>query len=160
MPEVSGWQVILGLKIAVVAVTAILITSLIALWLGKYRLHGRINLAFFLLTLCWCDAASAGFCDFSFAGAGFFFPTLLSASLNVAPDRSVACEFFLEFTPAPIAIGLGAAAGIKRDMSASYSWSHARDRHESTHTIALVTFASPLKSRRPKPMTTLPTMRE
>ena len=51
MPEVSGWQVILGLKIAVVAVTALLFSSLIALSLGKYRLHGRMNLVFFLLTL-------------------------------------------------------------------------------------------------------------
>jgi hypothetical protein len=43
--------VILILKIAVVAVTVLWIASLFALLRGNYRLHGRINLAFFGLTL-------------------------------------------------------------------------------------------------------------
>ncbi len=43
--------VILILKIAVIAVTVLLGASLIALWRGKYRLHGRINMVFFVLTL-------------------------------------------------------------------------------------------------------------
>ncbi len=43
--------VILTLKIAVIAVTVLLIASLIALAMGKYRLHGRINLVFFILVL-------------------------------------------------------------------------------------------------------------
>jgi Ca2+/Na+ antiporter len=43
--------VILGLKIAVGLVTVLLTVSLIALALGKKRLHGRINLVFFILTL-------------------------------------------------------------------------------------------------------------
>ena len=43
-------NVILALKLAVVAVTLLLIASLIALVRGKYRLHGRINLFFFVLT--------------------------------------------------------------------------------------------------------------
>ncbi|MBI2804768.1 MAG: hypothetical protein HYX68_07270 [Planctomycetes bacterium] len=43
--------VILILKIAVGAVTVLWIASLVALALGKTRLHGRINLAFFALTL-------------------------------------------------------------------------------------------------------------
>jgi uncharacterized membrane protein YozB (DUF420 family) len=47
----TGPNVILALKIAVVAVTVLLLTSLVALWRGNYRLHGRINLAFFTLTL-------------------------------------------------------------------------------------------------------------
>ena len=47
----TGPQVILALKIAVTAVTLLLLASLIALWRGNYRLHGRINLAFFTLTL-------------------------------------------------------------------------------------------------------------
>ena len=42
--------VILVLKIAVVAVTLLLIASLIALAAGRYRLHGRINIVFFVLT--------------------------------------------------------------------------------------------------------------
>jgi uncharacterized membrane protein YozB (DUF420 family) len=49
--EVTGQQVILALKIAVAAVTVLLLISLGALWRGNYRLHGRINLVFFMLTL-------------------------------------------------------------------------------------------------------------
>jgi hypothetical protein len=44
-------NVILALKVAVVAVTLLLLGSLTALALGRYRLHGRLNLAVFLLTL-------------------------------------------------------------------------------------------------------------
>jgi uncharacterized membrane protein YozB (DUF420 family) len=47
----TGPQVILALKIAVTAVTLLLLTSLAALVRGNYRLHGRINLLFFGLTL-------------------------------------------------------------------------------------------------------------
>jgi hypothetical protein len=47
----TGPLVILTLKIAVVAVTLILLSSLAAVWAGRYRLHGRLNLAFFTLTL-------------------------------------------------------------------------------------------------------------
>ena len=47
----TGWNVILALKIAVAAVTAILTCSLIALSRGNFRLHGRLNLAFMILTL-------------------------------------------------------------------------------------------------------------
>ena len=43
--------VILILKIAVIAVTGLLIASLWALWRGNFRLHGRINIVFFALTL-------------------------------------------------------------------------------------------------------------
>lgn len=43
--------VILFLKIAVAAVTVLWIGSLIALARGNTRLHGRINIAFFCLTL-------------------------------------------------------------------------------------------------------------
>ncbi|MSU79716.1 MAG: hypothetical protein EXS16_16710 [Gemmataceae bacterium] len=43
--------VILILKIAVIAVTVLWLGSLIALALGKTRLHGRINIVFFALTL-------------------------------------------------------------------------------------------------------------
>jgi uncharacterized membrane protein YozB (DUF420 family) len=44
-------NVILLLKIAVAAVTLLLLASLAALARGNYRLHGRINLVFFALTL-------------------------------------------------------------------------------------------------------------
>jgi uncharacterized membrane protein YozB (DUF420 family) len=47
----TGPNVILTLKIAVSAVTLLLLSSLLALWRGNYRLHGRINLVFFTLTL-------------------------------------------------------------------------------------------------------------
>jgi hypothetical protein len=43
--------VILILKIAVIAVTVLLLSSFVALAKGNYRLHGRINMVFFLLTL-------------------------------------------------------------------------------------------------------------
>lgn len=43
--------VILILKIAVITVTGLLIASLWALWRGNIRLHGRINIVFFVLTL-------------------------------------------------------------------------------------------------------------
>lgn len=44
-------NVILTLKVAVVAVTVLLFVSLFALARGNYKLHGRINVAFFVLTL-------------------------------------------------------------------------------------------------------------
>ncbi len=53
----TGPNVILALKIAVALVTVILLASLVALLRGQYRLHGRLNLVFFILTL----AAVLGF---------------------------------------------------------------------------------------------------
>jgi hypothetical protein len=47
----TGPQVILTLKVLVFAVTMLFATSLVALARGNFRLHGRINTAFFLLTL-------------------------------------------------------------------------------------------------------------
>jgi hypothetical protein len=44
-------NVLLALKVAVVAVTILLGTSLVALARGQYRLHGRINVVFFTLSL-------------------------------------------------------------------------------------------------------------
>jgi uncharacterized membrane protein YozB (DUF420 family) len=43
--------VILALKVAVAAVTVLLLLSLAALARGRYWLHGRINVVFFTLTL-------------------------------------------------------------------------------------------------------------
>ncbi|MCS6852485.1 MAG: hypothetical protein NZ700_15085 [Gemmataceae bacterium] len=48
---ITGPEVILTLKIAVSAVTLLLLASLVALLRGNYRLHGRINVVFFTLTL-------------------------------------------------------------------------------------------------------------
>jgi uncharacterized membrane protein YozB (DUF420 family) len=48
---ITGPTVILALKVAVAAVTVLLLASLVALARGNYRLHGRINLGFFTLTL-------------------------------------------------------------------------------------------------------------
>lgn len=45
----SGPNLILSLKAAVVAVTLIFLCSLVALAAGRYRLHGRLNTAFFVL---------------------------------------------------------------------------------------------------------------
>lgn len=47
----SGPNVILTLQIAVGAVTVIFIAALAAIALGKQRLHGRLNIVFFVLTL-------------------------------------------------------------------------------------------------------------
>ena len=47
----TGPNVILALKVAVAAVTVILIASLVALARGRIRLHGRLNIVFFALTL-------------------------------------------------------------------------------------------------------------
>jgi uncharacterized membrane protein YozB (DUF420 family) len=47
----TAGNVILALKIAVSAVTVLLLISLVALLRGNIRLHGRINTVFFVLTL-------------------------------------------------------------------------------------------------------------
>lgn len=47
----TGPVVILALKVAVAAVTVLLLASLVAVARGQYRLHGRINVVFFTLTL-------------------------------------------------------------------------------------------------------------
>jgi uncharacterized membrane protein YozB (DUF420 family) len=44
-------NVLITLKVAVAAVTVLLLASLLALARGNYRLHGRINTVFFVLTL-------------------------------------------------------------------------------------------------------------
>jgi uncharacterized membrane protein YozB (DUF420 family) len=44
-------SVLLTLKVAVFAVTVLLLSSLVALARGNYRLHGRINVVFFTLSL-------------------------------------------------------------------------------------------------------------
>jgi uncharacterized membrane protein YozB (DUF420 family) len=48
---VTAENVLITLKVAVAAVTVLLLASLFALLRGNYRLHGRINTVFFVLTL-------------------------------------------------------------------------------------------------------------
>jgi uncharacterized membrane protein YozB (DUF420 family) len=47
----TGPQVILALKIAVGAVTVLLLAALVAIACGRRWLHGRINMVFFALTI-------------------------------------------------------------------------------------------------------------
>ena len=47
----NGSQIIITLKVLVVAVTILLIASLVALAFRRPRLHGHINTAFFALTM-------------------------------------------------------------------------------------------------------------
>lgn len=49
--SMNAGLILLILKIAVALVTVLWLASLVALALGKTRLHGRINLVFFALTL-------------------------------------------------------------------------------------------------------------
>lgn len=49
--QLNPGLIILVLKVAVAAVTVLLLASLVALAKGNIRLHGRINLVFFVLTL-------------------------------------------------------------------------------------------------------------
>ena len=51
MMVLSGPQVILILKILVGTVTVLLLSAVIAIAMGKRRLHGRINLVYFILTI-------------------------------------------------------------------------------------------------------------
>jgi uncharacterized membrane protein YozB (DUF420 family) len=48
MPQ--GATLILSLKVAVIAVTLLLLASLVVLYRGHIRLHGRLNVLFFILT--------------------------------------------------------------------------------------------------------------
>ncbi len=50
-PYLTGFQILLALRVAVASVTVLLLASLVALWHGRYRLHGRLNLCFFTLSL-------------------------------------------------------------------------------------------------------------
>ena len=47
----TGPDVVLALKAAVLAVTVLFSFSLVALARGQYRLHGQINMLFFVLTV-------------------------------------------------------------------------------------------------------------
>jgi len=47
----TGPEIILALKVLVSAVTVLFAASIVAIATGHRRLHGRINLAFFVLTM-------------------------------------------------------------------------------------------------------------
>ena len=47
----TGPEIILALKVLVSAVTVLFAASIVAIATGRRRLHGRINLAFFVLTM-------------------------------------------------------------------------------------------------------------
>ena len=47
----TGPEIILALKVLVSAVTVLFVASIVAIATGHRRLHGRINLAFFVLTM-------------------------------------------------------------------------------------------------------------
>jgi len=47
----TGPEIILALKVLVSAVTVLFAASIVAIVTGRRKLHGRINLAFFVLTM-------------------------------------------------------------------------------------------------------------
>ena len=47
----TGWNIILVLKVAVAGLTLLLLASFVPLSRGNYPLHGRINIVFAVLTL-------------------------------------------------------------------------------------------------------------
>jgi uncharacterized membrane protein YozB (DUF420 family) len=98
----SGPTIILALKVAVSAVTLLLLLSLVALARGNYRLHGRINLAFFILTV----------------GAVITFETLLQLGADVKSHMTAferaALNVHLCFAgPLPLVMGVMLYTGLK-----------------------------------------------
>jgi uncharacterized membrane protein YozB (DUF420 family) len=98
----SGPTIILALKVAVVAVTLILLAALFALWRGDYRLHGRLNLLFFVLTV----------------SAVLAFETLLQLGADVKGHMSdaqrLALNVHLCFAgPLPVVMGVMLYTGVK-----------------------------------------------
>ena len=51
LPVLSGPQIILTLKVLVVAVSVLFAAAIVAIAMGRKKLHGRINTAFFILTM-------------------------------------------------------------------------------------------------------------
>jgi hypothetical protein len=62
----TGPQIILTLKVLVATVTVLLLASLVALLLGKPRLHGQLNTVFFVLTMATV-VAFEGLIQFGFS---------------------------------------------------------------------------------------------
>ena len=98
----SGPTIILALKIAVAAVTLLHLCSLAALARGNYRLHGKINLLFFVLTV----------------SAVVVFETLLRLGADVTSHmdefQRAALNVHLCFAaPLPIVMGVMLYTGLK-----------------------------------------------
>jgi uncharacterized membrane protein YozB (DUF420 family) len=98
----TGPTIILALKIAVSAVTLILLAALWALARGNYRLHGRLNLLFFVLTV----------------SAVIAFETLLQLGADVKGHMNeaqlLALNIHLCFAgPLPVVMGVMLFTGLK-----------------------------------------------
>ena len=98
----SGPVIILTLKLAVVAVTFILLAALVALVRGNYRLHGRLNLLFFILTV----------------SAVLGFETLLQLGADVKSHMTAAERLALQVHlcfagPLPVVMGVMLYTGLK-----------------------------------------------
>jgi uncharacterized membrane protein YozB (DUF420 family) len=98
----TGPTIILALKVAVSAVTLILLAALIALARGNYRLHGRLNLLFFVLTV----------------SAVIAFETLLQLGADVKGHMNevqlLALNIHLCFAgPLPVVMGVMLYTGLK-----------------------------------------------
>lgn len=98
----SGSTIILSLKILVTVVTVLFVASLAALAARKVRLHGRINIAFFLLTV----------------STVFAFELLLRIGTDVtsqfSPDAKKWLRIHLLFSiPATILLPIQFVCGIK-----------------------------------------------
>ncbi len=98
----TGPVIILALKIAVIAVTLLLIAALVALARGNYRLHGRINLLFFILTV----------------SAVIGFETLLQLGADVKSHMNeaerIALKVHLCFAgPLPVVMGVMLYTGLR-----------------------------------------------
>jgi uncharacterized membrane protein YozB (DUF420 family) len=98
----TGPTIILILKIAVCAVTVVLLAALVALGRGNVRLHGRLNLLFFILTV----------------SAVIAFETLLQFGADVKghmnESQRLALNIHLCFAgPLPVVMGIMLWTGLK-----------------------------------------------
>lgn len=108
----TGPNVILALRLAVAAVTVLFVASLLALARGNTRLHGRINTAFFVLTL----VALLGLEVIT----RVLSPTLFQDYFREFPERRLALRVHLCFSlPAAVLLPFMLATGR----------SHRRRRH-------------------------------
>lgn len=98
-------MIILILKVAVCAVTLLLAASLAALWRGNYRLHGRINMVFFVLTL----AAVLGL----EAIVNIFAPGLLEEHLRVHDAQSSLRTHLLFSVPSAVLLLAMLPSGLR-----------------------------------------------
>jgi uncharacterized membrane protein YozB (DUF420 family) len=102
----TGPLVILILKVAVAAVSVLLLASVVALAAGRVRLHGRINLAFFLLTYTTV---------LGFEGLIRFGPRDLFAYITENPEMQAALNVHLCFAiPSALLMPVLLFTGLRR----------------------------------------------